>query len=40
MQTRVTKSGIYNAALAIIMEYVTPVSAEDIQSDDFDMEMQ
>ena len=40
MRTRVTESGSYDAALAIIMEYVTPVDAEDHQSDDFSMDMQ
>ena len=40
MRTRVTESGSYDSALAIIMEYVTPVDAENQQSDDFNMEMQ
>jgi len=40
MHTRVTKSGGYNAALAIILEYVTPVDAENRQSDDFTMEIE
>ena len=40
MRTRVIESGSYDSALAIIMEYVTPVDAENRQSDDFSMEMQ
>ena len=37
MKTRITESGSYDSALSIIMEYVTPVSAEEYQSEDFDM---
>ena len=36
MSARITESGSYDSALSIIMEYVTPVSAEEYQSD-FDM---
>ena len=39
MKTRVIESGSYDAALAIIMEYVTPVEAESHRSDGFSMEM-
>ena len=39
MHTRVTKSGGYNAALAIILEYVTPVDTKNRQLDEFTMEM-
>ena len=40
MRSRVIESGSYDAALAVIMEYVTPVDAESHQSNSFDMEMQ
>ena len=40
MWTRATESGSYDSALAIIMEYVTPIDAENHQSDDYSMEMQ
>ena len=40
MRLRITESGCYDSALAIIMEYVTPVSAEEYQSEDFGMHMQ
>ena len=39
MTTRVTESGSYDEALGIIMEYVTPVSTDEYQSEDFDMRM-
>ena len=37
MRTRITESGSYEAALAIIIEYVTPVSLDEYQSEEFDM---
>ena len=39
MTNRVTSSGSYDEALGIIMKYVTPVSTDEYQSEDFDMRM-
>jgi len=39
MTTRVTGSGSYDEALGIIVEYVTPVSIDEYESEDFDMRM-
>lgn len=38
MQSRVTESGSYHKALGIIMEYVEPVSEDEIEEESEDMD--
>ena len=40
MKTRITESGSYDSALTIIMEYVTAVSLDEYQSEEFDMRIE